>query len=111
MKWGWLKHIGIVGQLLGTSAHPIIRAVIASANAIEVVAPAKGKAKEDAALELVPALLRSYGLESKVNSKDVQDAIRKCLKAYVEVQNTKAAAEEAVEAFEDAKVALQLLAT
>lgn len=110
MGWGWLKKAGQVGLGVASvtaGAHPVVRAVLAAVNAIEMISSAKGKDKENAAVNAVPSLLASMNLGTRLDAPGVQDAIRKTMQAYVAAQNVDEAARQAWASFEEAKAALE----
>ena len=105
MGWDWLKKAGKValgvGSVYAETSAPgarIVRAAIASANAIEMVSDSKGEAKTIEALAAVPAILGGIESDKALAAVPlVQDAIRDVMKAYVAVQNAQDALEVAVE--------------
>ena len=105
MKFGWLKTAGRIV----VKGSKIVHGVISAVNTIEAVSSSAGKSKEDQAVALVPGIIDIIGLGAKVDAPEVQAAIREAMQAYVAAQNARAAAEEALEQFEDAKDALELV--
>lgn len=107
MNLGWLKTAGKIV----VKGSKIALGVVSAVHAVEAVSLSTGLTKEEQAIALVPGILDLVGLGDKARAPEVQLAIRETMQAYVAAQNARAAAEEALAQFEDAKDSLEAVIT